>query len=151
MAVLSEPPGQEAQERLKRHYHDKFREALYNRQVRLYEQAWEECVRREVAQASVEVAFRVRYDTFPGQELKLIGSTRRLGSWSIDKSIHMHWTSGNIWTVTLAFPRRPLKVEYKYVVSESPSRVRWEEGRNHVLEILGDSRPVERNDQWGQG
>mmetsp|Transcript_49597 Transcript_49597/g.130869 ORF Transcript_49597/g.130869 Transcript_49597/m.130869 type:complete len:171 (+) Transcript_49597:84-596(+) len=132
-------------------YRQKFREALHLRQVRLYERAWEECLRRELSLARRSVRFSVKYNTCFGQELCLIGSCPEIGAWHLDRSMPMCWTEGNIWVVKVDFPSAVSRIEYKYIVKEGADKAHWEDGNNHTLDLLNTSGVVQQCDSWGCG
>lgn len=183
----------EAKAEVARIYRAKFREAQHCRQVQLYERAWEECLRREQAQAAeraaaslraasevqsasgrgvargpragasapgsasavahapqqAEVQFEVHFDTFPGQELHLVGSCDCLGCWDVGRGVHMAWTIGNIWRAKVVFPAGAAWIEYKYVLRKGDGSVDWEGGSNHALELPSAGRFLRRIDHWG--
>mmetsp|Transcript_44758 Transcript_44758/g.81053 ORF Transcript_44758/g.81053 Transcript_44758/m.81053 type:complete len:175 (-) Transcript_44758:13-537(-) len=160
----SEQDGRAAlQEDISRRYREKYLLALHKRQVRLYESAWEECIRREqlsqtskqpdqreqhTVPAYADVGFSVKYDTFPGQDLCLAGTCPELGEWDVSRSAGMAWSEGNVWLAKVTLPR-DIKVEYKYVVRLGGLGEIWEPGNNHFFEVNESSRL--RGDQWGAG
>mmetsp|Transcript_115344 Transcript_115344/g.331064 ORF Transcript_115344/g.331064 Transcript_115344/m.331064 type:complete len:189 (+) Transcript_115344:58-624(+) len=160
-AVAEETEGAKSKRERALAYQQKFREAAHLRHVRLYEQAWEECLRRERLLARRDIEFSVQYNTSFGQEMRIIGSCPELGEWDVERSLPMMWTEGNIWVAKLALPRQAQRIEYKYIVREGPSKVRWESGNNHVVEVFVDGSAAAQQaqheqsrrckDSWGCG
>eukprot|EP00931_Biecheleriopsis_adriatica_P050528 TRINITY_DN29260_c0_g1_i2.p1 TRINITY_DN29260_c0_g1~~TRINITY_DN29260_c0_g1_i2.p1 ORF type:complete len:163 (-),score=35.33 TRINITY_DN29260_c0_g1_i2:32-520(-) len=129
-------------------YRQKYQEVLHQRQVKLYENAWDECVRREKAAARTEVEFSVCYHTSFGQNLFVVGSAPELGSWDLSKKVHMRWTEGDVWRAKVEFPAGQSTVEYKYVVSQADITL-WESGNNHMIQVGAGA--VTCNDEWNRG
>eukprot|EP00440_Ansanella_granifera_P041698 gb/GFBE01045211.1/.p1 GENE.gb/GFBE01045211.1/~~gb/GFBE01045211.1/.p1 ORF type:complete len:167 (+),score=24.12 gb/GFBE01045211.1/:1-501(+) len=143
-AESNKSPKEEVAQR----FRDKYSDVLHSRQVRLYEAAWDECIRRELAAARTVVHFCVRYNTSFGQELHVIGSSPELGSWDLAQKVHMCWTEGNVWVARVDFSSGPRAVHYKYVATTDDITL-WESGLNHHLEVGSGS--VKQSDQWGGG
>lgn len=142
-------------------YREKLRDSLNARKIRLYEQAWNEAIRREGLAAEKHAAnrlvmlvnFKVHYVTYPGQEILLVGSSPLLGTWNSDKAFAMHWNEGNIWSVELEVPISSEPLEYKYLVQNPDGQLIWEDGSNHILHAP-EFRPgcsLHRMDCWGHG
>mmetsp|Transcript_9914 Transcript_9914/g.18429 ORF Transcript_9914/g.18429 Transcript_9914/m.18429 type:complete len:161 (+) Transcript_9914:50-532(+) len=132
---------------------DKIKTAQTKRSERLYEAAWDECIRRELAAAEAARGsqfydFSVQYATSFGQELYMIGSCEELGSWDLARKVHMGWTEENYWRVKLEIPMQRGVVEYKYIVAKEDS-VEWENGHNHRMECCAGGRRLD--DSWGGG
>lgn len=36
-----------------------------------------------------------------GESLRLVGSTHKLGDWSVERALPMGWTDGNVWVAKL--------------------------------------------------
>ncbi|CAE7456422.1 GLAA [Symbiodinium natans] len=116
---LQNSRGQQGQQMSKdrpRPDREKYRLALAQRQVRMHEAAWDECIRRELAAAEAARAqkasgqqgefyeFSVQYATSFGQELYMVGSCEELGSWTLSHKVHMGWSEGNIWRAKVEIP-----------------------------------------------
>jgi len=85
----------------------------------------------------VTVAFSIPYETFPGEEIRVVGNVSKLGQWDPSGAATMQWTDGHVWVaeVELEFPPAALAVpiEYKYVVMSYGQVSRWEQGENRRL------------------
>eukprot|EP00922_Rhytidocystis_sp_ex-Travisia-forbesii_P043304 GHVS01064626.1.p1 GENE.GHVS01064626.1~~GHVS01064626.1.p1 ORF type:complete len:230 (-),score=35.20 GHVS01064626.1:817-1506(-) len=138
-----------------------YQEKTKERRVQLYNEALNEAIRREMAEASRAVTFTIKVDTRFGQNVHIVGSSSHLGNWSTRASVLMEWSSGNIWTATVNLGNsasEPGVVEYKYIVKESNgNNVEWEYGDNHILD-RSESAALENReghiikaDVWGRG
>eukprot|EP00922_Rhytidocystis_sp_ex-Travisia-forbesii_P043303 GHVS01064625.1.p1 GENE.GHVS01064625.1~~GHVS01064625.1.p1 ORF type:complete len:232 (-),score=23.34 GHVS01064625.1:736-1431(-) len=140
-----------------------YQEKTKERRVQLYNEALNEAIRREMAEASRAVTFTVKVDTRFGQNVHIVGSSSHLGNWSTTASVPMEWSPGNVWTATVNFGNSAPEaeggcLEYKYIVNQSDGgHVDWEFGANHILDKtepapLGN-RPghVIQADVWGCG
>ncbi|TNV72982.1 hypothetical protein FGO68_gene464 [Halteria grandinella] len=87
---------------------------------------------------SVEI--RVHYVTNFGQEVYLVGSLPSLGAWdAYNKGIRLTWSEGHLWRVILpldgTFPSLNSLAEYKFIIKQGGKFIRWEEGKNHQLDL----------------
>eukprot|EP00922_Rhytidocystis_sp_ex-Travisia-forbesii_P043302 GHVS01064624.1.p1 GENE.GHVS01064624.1~~GHVS01064624.1.p1 ORF type:complete len:232 (-),score=29.97 GHVS01064624.1:254-949(-) len=141
-----------------------YKEKAIERRAHLYNEALNEAIRREMAEASRAVTFTVKVDTRFGQNVHIVGSSSQLGNWSTTGSVPMEWSPGNIWTATVNFAGNSASEpaggtsEYKYIVKESDGgHVDWEYGDNHILDrtepaaLENREGHVVKSDVWGRG
>jgi len=67
---------------------------------------------------SITVRFSISYITKYGEELRIAGSSKKLGDWQADKAPIMFYTNGGNWTLELSFDKDELPLEYKYVITK---------------------------------
>lgn len=92
---------------------------------------------------TAEVTFCVKKPVHYGRGVYVVGSLPELGEWSPTFSVKLFWSEFDNWrqTITLEFPLKDTRVrfEYKYIEADyeqiEESRVRWDDGPNHVLEL----------------
>lgn len=77
----------------------------------------------------------------------LVGSLPSLGAWdAYNKGIKLTWSEGHLWRVTLpldaTFPSLTSLAEYKFIIKQGGKFVRWEEGRNHHLNLEQVQRQI---------
>ncbi|CDW91670.1 starch binding domain-containing protein [Stylonychia lemnae] len=70
-----------------------------------------------------------------GQEVYQIGSDSRVGAWNGNHAVRMKWNHGHLWNMQYNKSELPLKFEFKFVIKEGNTIVRWEEGMNHVHDL----------------
>ncbi|KAL7718820.1 CBM20 domain-containing protein [Entamoeba marina] len=60
----------------------------------------------------VKITFEIEYHTIPGQELRLVGSTKELTEWK--NGVSMTYCGNDTWTITLDINTIPF--DYKFQV-----------------------------------
>lgn len=103
---------------------------------------------------SVNVSFRLPYNTHWGQSLLVCGSEAVLGSWNVKKGLLLnpvHQGDELVWTGGVAVPSG-FGCEYNYyVVDDDKNVLRWEVGKRRKLllpEGIQDGEVVEFHDFW---
>lgn len=113
------------------------------------------------------IFFRTKYQTYPGQNLFLIGDHPSLGSWNRKKAIRMVYRSREDfnWEVEVrfspmqssSFDKEIIKLEYKFIVIssnksfgsysynydiryDSSAEICWDTGPNRVLKIINNQK-----------
>lgn len=96
------------------------------------------------------IQFKVFYNTYYGQNVWMVGSVSRLGSWDISKALPMVWTNGNHWVATVVLSTDDGAIEYKFVLKdENTGATIWEPGKNHSLDVRQLPTNSELEDSWG--
>jgi hypothetical protein len=116
---------------------------------------WLERSRRDEALETVQfvkVVFRLQLQADFGEGLRLIGGHELLGGWSLQRSLPMRWTPGDVWrTEAVELPVDGVFV-YKYVRCAEGDAARplsWQSGNNQVLTLLPADAPLlEVQDNW---
>ncbi|CEF98325.1 Carbohydrate binding module family 20 [Ostreococcus tauri] len=79
-----------------------------------------------------------------GEELRLVGSHAKLGSWDMNKSLTLTWGEGDVWTSDdVELPVDGVFI-YKYAVvpAGQPAVVKeWQSGNNQVLTLSSNDHP----------
>jgi 4-alpha-glucanotransferase len=83
----------------------------------------------------MRITLNIHYQTIPGQDLYLVGSTKTLGTWNKNKALRMDYHGESFWRITLDTLPNKEKIEYKYLMKNQSGETRWEWGPNHVLDI----------------
>ncbi|KAE8125116.1 hypothetical protein FH972_019951 [Carpinus fangiana] len=106
---------------------------------------------------SVNVSFRLPYNTHWGQSLLVCGSEPVLGSWNVKKGLLLkpvHQGDELIWSGSVAVPSG-FGCEYSYyVVDDDKNVLRWELGKRRKLllpEGIQGGEVVEFHDLWQTG
>lgn len=106
--------------------------------VRMGSQVYPFSVDRGAAANSIkEVVFRIFCQTRPGQEVRIVGSVDRLGSWDAARGFRLHTSSDEYpyWRSIPTLFVAPVKqghVEFKIVIVNSTGEVEWEDTENRV-------------------
>jgi len=89
---------------------------------------------------SITVRFSISYITKYGEELRIAGSSKKLGDWQADKAPIMFYTNGGNWTLELSFDKDELPLEYKYVITK------LEKKKNKVSNSPRENGEIEENE-----
>ena len=82
------------------------------------------------------IIFSIKYDSFFGEEVAVLGSISKLGFWKLDEGLHLKWNEGNIWKGEINLNSKDIKTfEFKFVVFEKDKIKYWEEGENNIFNI----------------
>ena len=100
----------------------------------------------------IKVVFKIKLQAEFGEGLRLIGGHESMGSWSLARSVAMHWTPGDVWkTDPLELPVDGVYV-YKYVRctdGDASKPLGWQQGNNQVLTLSAADAPLlEVQDNW---
>lgn len=94
------------------------------------------------------VSFALEHHVDFGDSVCLVGDDPVLGSWSVDGSVSMTWSEGDVWTTELTIPAGNT-VEYKYIVRHADGTVvEWLPGDNKVAAIPSDGETLDVKDIW---
>ena len=91
-----------------------------------------------------KINFEIKFDTFLGQSISIIGSIDKLGNWNEYKALNMNWTEGNIWKANIEYD--DIKCfEYKFIFMENGSIKKWEDGINRIFSFTQIKNLLEPN------
>ena len=91
-----------------------------------------------------KINFEIKFDTFLGQSISIIGSIDKLGNWNEYKALNMNWTEGNIWKANMEYD--DIKgFEYKFIFMENGSIKKWEDGINRIFSFTQIKNLLEPN------
>ena len=91
-----------------------------------------------------KINFEIKFDTFIGQSISIIGSIDKLGNWDEYKALNMNWTEGNIWKANIEYD--DIKCfEYKFIFMENGSIKKWEDGINRIFSFTQIKNLLEPN------
>ena len=94
------------------------------------------------------VTFRVKADTQPGTNIRVVGNSPNMGSWDISRALVMSFQPGGFWTCQVSLPAGCVH-EYKYLqCGGDGSLKRWQPGADSVLTIFRDETRLEVRDDW---
>jgi len=98
---------------------------------------------------TMKITFSIHYQTIPGQELYLAGSSKLLGQWDAAQAQKMNYRDGGFWNVAVSTTQQKGRIEYKYLVKDDSGLIQWEWGANHFIDMEGiDSENVLIEDAW---
>ena len=91
-----------------------------------------------------KINFEIKFDTFIGQSISIIGSIDKLGNWDEYKALNMNWTEGNIWKANMEYD--DIKgFEYKFIFMENGAIKKWEDGINRIFSFSQIKNILEPN------
>jgi len=95
----------------------------------------------------ITVRFGIHYHTGDGEQMRIVGSDGKLGSWDLYKAPILNWDQG-FWSIEITFRRSYLPLEYKYVVyNVHTGQSRWEQSANRKLDGAFEEC-LEQRDVW---
>ncbi|KAL7711811.1 CBM20 domain-containing protein [Entamoeba marina] len=94
----------------------------------------------------VKITFEIEYHTIPGQELRLVGSTKELTEWK--NGVSMTYCGNDTWTITLDINTIPF--DYKFQVFNTTSNTvdRWEDCANRSFFLCKQADRVYTIEEW---
>ena len=100
----------------------------------------------------VQVVFKLALQAEYGEGLRLIGGHEAMGAWSLQRSVPLRWTPGDVWrSPALELPVDGVFV-YKYVRcadGDAQRPLSWQQGNNQVLTLTAADAPLlEVADTW---
>lgn len=98
----------------------------------------------------MKLVFNIRYKTYPGKRLFVVGSSSKLGKWNTREALKMHCSNGDCWSLETTWPIGAVSFEYKYfLANEDGSDIKWEFGDNRsVFTKTGNFDIIEIIDAW---
>jgi len=91
-----------------------------------------------------KINFEIKFDTFFGQSISIIGSIDKLGNWNEYKALNMNWNEGNIWKANLEDDNIKC-FEYKFIILENGIIKKWEDGINRYFSLTQIKNLFESN------
>ena len=91
-----------------------------------------------------KINFEIKFDTFIGQSISIIGSIDKLGNWDECKALNMNWTEGNIWKANIEYDDNK-GFEYKFIFMENGAIKKWEDGINRIFSFSQIKNLLEPN------
>ena len=96
-----------------------------------------------------KINFEIKFDTFIGQSISIIGSIDKLGNWDEYKALNMNWTEGNIWKANIEYDDNK-GFEYKFIFMENGAIKKWEDGINRIFSFSQIKNILEPNLKSGK-
>lgn len=96
----------------------------------------------------MKLRLKVHYNTIPGQQIYVSGSSKAMGKWELPKAVKMNYSTGGHWSVEISIPDSKTPVEYKYVMQDDHGYADWEWGANRVIASTGKTELVVADDTW---
>ena len=91
-----------------------------------------------------KINFEIKFDTFFGQSISIIGSIDKLGNWNEYKALNMKWNEGNIWKANIEDDNIKC-FEYKFIILENGIIKKWEDGINRYFSLTQIKNLFESN------
>lgn len=94
----------------------------------------------------VPVRFRLRKKVGYGEQFKIVGNEKELGSWDASKALELKWHEGDVWAATAELPVAK-DIEFK-CVRVSDSGTAWEDGNNRSFKAWGPDFSLDLRCTW---
>ena len=91
-----------------------------------------------------KINFEIKFDTFFGQSISIIGSIDKLGNWNEYKALNMNWNEGNIWKANIEDDNIKC-FEYKFIILENGIIKKWDDGINRYFSLTQIKNLFESN------
>ena len=91
-----------------------------------------------------KINFEIKFDSFFGQSISIIGSIDKLGNWNEYKALNMNWNEGNIWKANIEDDNIKC-FEYKFIILENGIIKKWEDGINRYFSLTQIKNLFESN------
>ena len=88
-----------------------------------------------IPEKPLSIAFSVNFNTFPGENVCVLGSIPEFGNWGLNGALFLGWNKGNIWKGERKIERDIRYFEFKFVVEEKNKIKFWQEGRNNTINL----------------
>ena len=75
--------------------------------------------------------FRLKYETYPGEEIYIYGDSPDFGSWKHPK-FRLRWSEGHVWKADYQMSKSSKNIKFKFVC-HSKEYDKWEDGENRLL------------------
>ena len=75
--------------------------------------------------------FKIKYETYPGEEIYIFGDSPDFGNWKNPK-FKLTWSEGHIWQANYQISKSSNSIKFKFVC-HSNNNDKWEEGENRLL------------------
>ena len=75
--------------------------------------------------------FKIKYETYPGEEICIFGESPDFGNWKNPK-FKLRWSEGHIWQANYQMSKSSNNIKFKFVC-HSNNNDKWEEGENRIL------------------
>ena len=75
--------------------------------------------------------FKIKYETYPGEEICIFGESPDFGNWKYPK-FKLRWSEGHIWQANYQMSKSSNNIKFKFVC-HSNNNDKWEEGENRIL------------------
>ena len=79
----------------------------------------------------VTFLFKIKYETYPGEEICIFGDSPDFGNWKYPK-FKLRWSEGHIWQANYQMSKSSNNIKFKFVC-HSNYNDKWEEGENRIL------------------
>ena len=81
-----------------------------------------------------KIIFSINYNSFFGEEVAILGSLSKLGSWELNGALKLKWSEGNVWIGEINIEDDDWEnIEFKFIVIEKGKIKRWEQGENNLI------------------
>ena len=97
----------------------------------------------------MKITLSIHYQTIPGQEIYIVGSSKLLGQWNVSKALKMNYAENGFWKLSVNTTQKQGRIEYKYLMKAESGYQVWEWGSNHLIDLkASETKEMIINDLW---
>ncbi len=87
----------------------------------------------------MKITLTIHYQTIPGQEIYISGSSRLFGQWDVSQAQKMIYQGNGFWKISIKTNQKSGRIEYKYMMKADSGYEVWEWGSNHFIDIKNET------------
>ena len=97
----------------------------------------------------MKITLSIHYQTIPGQEIYIVGSSKLLGQWNVSKALKMNYHENGFWKLSVNTSQKEGRIEYKYLMKAESGYQVWEWGSNHFIDLkASETKEMIIDDLW---
>ena len=90
----------------------------------------------------MKIQFNIHFDTMPGQNICVCGSSEFLGTWDANHAIYMNYGINGNWSVMVEVPPGIDHFKYKYILKDDAGNSVWEWGLARKMDLADLDTPL---------
>ena len=99
----------------------------------------------------MRIDFYLRFHTYYGQHLSIIGNLNCLGNNTIEKALPMKFLSDEFWHTYIEIePDETSTVNYRYIFTKEKGEIKKEGERHRIIELIKPSKDIIVIDTWNE-
>lgn len=86
----------------------------------------------------MKITLTIHYQTIPGQQIYISGSSKLFGLWDVSQAQKMTYQGDGFWKISVKTSQKTGRIEYKYLMKADSGYEVWEWGSNHFIDIKNE-------------
>ena len=97
----------------------------------------------------MKITLTIHYQTIPGQQIYISGSSKLFGLWNVSQAQKMTYQGDGFWKISVKTSQKTGRIEYKYLMKADSGYEVWEWGSNHFIDIKNEEiKELVIDDLW---